>query len=181
VADPFVGEIRIMANNFAPNGWAYCNGQSIPIQQNSALFSIIGVAFGGNGTTTFNLPNFSGAAPIGAGQGSGLSQVSVGEFNGAADVTLTLDTMPPHNHSLSGRSAAGDQSIPGATLYPAVDAGSGGTENIFYAAPGASVTNTTMYSGSLVNSGLGQSHPNTQPYLALGFCICLNGEYPARN
>lgn len=181
MADPFVGEIRIMANNFAPRGWAYCNGQSLPISQNSVLFSIIGTVFGGNGTTTFNLPNFQGAAPIGAGHGNGLSPVAVGGFNGVADVTLTSATMPAHSHSMSGRTLVGAQAVPGPALYPAIDAGTVGTENIFYMVPGATSPNVAMYSDALMSSGQGQSHPNTQPYLALGFCICLNGEYPTRN
>lgn len=177
--DPFIGEIRIMANSYPPFGWAWCNGQSIAIVQNTALYSIIGTAFGGNGTTTFNLPDFRGAAPVGTGQGNGLSPVVIGEFDGVADVTLTNTTMPIHSHTLTGRTLTGSQGNPENTMYPCVDAG--GAENVFYMVPGATVPDVLMAGNSLGLAGSGTSHPNTQPYLTLGFCISLSGEYPSRN
>ncbi|MBI1675791.1 tail fiber protein [Shewanella sp. DW31] len=181
MADPFVGEIRMMANTYAPYGWAYCNGQAIAIQQNTVLFSVIGIAFGGNGTTMFNLPDFRSAAPIGTGQGPGLAQVVIGEFTGEADVTLTSGTIPAHTHTLSGKTMLGDQSIPANNLYLAADGGGGGTENLFYMLPGTTTPDTNLSPNCISSSGSGSSHPNAQPFLTLGFCIALQGEYPARN
>ncbi|MCL1090359.1 tail fiber protein [Shewanella profunda] len=181
MADPFVGEIRIMANTFPPYGWARCDGQSIPISQNSALYSVLGIAFGGNGSTIFNLPDFRSATPICSGQGSGLSNVVLGEFSGVADVTLLSAEMPEHSHSLNGRTTTGSQGIPDATLYIAADGAGGGGENIFYMVPSTATVDSVMSLNSITAVGSGMSHPNTQPYLTLEFCIALNGEYPVRN
>ncbi len=179
MADPFIGEIRVMANAYPPFSWAYCDGQSMAIAQNAALYSVIGTAFGGNGTSTFNLPDFRSAAPVGTGQGPGLSLVAIGEFDGVADVTLTNATIPSHSHDLVGRSAFGDQASPGNTLYLASDKTTG--ENVLYMVPGSTPPNVTMAANSLSFTGSNMSHPNTQPYLTLGFCISLSGEYPSRN
>ena len=181
MADPFYGEIRMMASNFPPVDWAYCNGQSIPISQNPALYAVIGTAFGGDGVNSFLLPDFRGAAPVGAGQGPGLSSITLGEFNGVADITLNMLEMPLHTHSLNGRTGTGDQDTINPSLYLALDAGTAGTENIYYMVPGTTQPDITMAPNSLAASGSGGSHPNVQPYLTLGFCICLSGEFPSRN
>lgn len=181
MADPFVGEIRIMANTFPPYGWALCDGQSIPISQNPALYSVLGIAFGGNGSTIFNLPDFRSATPICSGQGSGLSNVVLGKFSGVADVTLLSTEMPAHSHSLNGRTTTGSQGTPDATLYIAADAAGGSGENIFYMVPSTATVDSVMSLSSITAVGSGMSHPNTQPYLTLEFCIALNGEYPSRN
>ena len=181
MADPFFGEIRVMANTFAPYDWAFCNGQEIPIVQNSALYAVIGIAFGGNGTTTFKLPDFRSAVPMGSGNGLGLTPRILGQYTGAADVTLINSNMPIHTHPLSGRTGLGDQGTPAANLYPAVDQGNTTSENIFYMVPGTTSPNTMMAPNSIGGSGGGLSHPNTQPYLTMNFCICTSGEFPVRN
>lgn len=181
MADPFFGEIRVMANTYAPQDWAYCNGQEIPIAQNSALYAVIGIAFGGNGTTVFKLPDFRSAAPVGTGNGNGLTPRVLGEYEGAADVTLVSSEMRGHTHTLSGRTGIGVEGKPATNLYLAVDQGNSTSENIFYMVPGTTVPDTFMAGNCIANSGGGQSHPNTQPYLTMNFCICMNGEFPSRN
>ncbi len=109
MSDPYLGEIRIFAGNFAPKGWALCNGQILPISQNTALFSILGTTYGGNGTSNFGLPNLQGAAPLGAGQGPGMTQRDLGEIGGESSVTLTQVEMPTHTHGTIGSNAAGGQ------------------------------------------------------------------------
>src|SRR3954452_15751066 len=112
MANPFVGEIRIFGGNFAPTGWAFCNGQLLPISQNTALFSLLGTQYGGDGNNTFALPNLQGAAPLMAGQGDGLTWRDIGETGGAETVTLTVSEIPAHAHTLVGRSGAGTTEHP---------------------------------------------------------------------
>lgn len=181
MADPFFGEIRVMANTFAPYNWAFCWGQSIQIGQNNALYAVIGTTFGGDGKATFNLPDFRAAAPMGSGAGPGLTPRKIGSYSGAADVLLNSLQMPSHTHTLSGRTGVGDKAAPDANLYLAVDQGNTTSENIVYMQPATTEPDTLMDARSIGFSGGGQSHPNVQPYLTMNFCICLYGDFPMRN
>jgi microcystin-dependent protein len=167
--DPFVAEIRIFPFNFAPRGWAFCNGQLIPISQNTALFSLVGTMYGGDGRSTFALPNFQGRTPIGQGQGPGLSNRSIGETGGSESVTLLQSEMPNHTHTMS-------QSLrPADSLNPQAQ-GLGTGNNVY--APSANLS--AMSQTSLSPAGGGMPHNNMQPYLALNFCIAMQGVFPPR-
>jgi microcystin-dependent protein len=173
--DPFLGEIRIFGGNFAPQGWALCNGQTLAINQYTALFSILGNRYGGNGQTTFCLPNLGGGVPVGMGQGPGLSPRELGETGGSAAVTLAQQEIAPHTHTVSGVGANGTGKSPAnaswaqynSTNRPATHA------NIYGAAP-----DVTMSPAALSSAGQSQPHNNMQPWLALNYIICLDGIYP---
>ena len=170
MAEPFLSEIRIFSFNFAPRGWALCNGQFLPINQNQALFSLLGTTYGGNGQTTFALPDLRGKTPIHFGSG-----FTLGQTGGSPAHTLTQSEMPQHIHMLNASSAAADAAIPGGNLLGAVD------NTIFgnaYAAPSNLVAMNALASG---NVGGSQPHPNMQPYLVLNICIALQGIFPSRN
>jgi microcystin-dependent protein len=173
--DPFVAEIRIFAGNFAPVGWAFCNGQILPISQNTALFSLIGTQFGGNGTTNFALPNLQGSVPMGQGNGAGLTPRVVGETGGEQDVTLSQNTMASHTHQMSGVATAGTTTTPDPTVAlanpnPAADAA-------YQTSLGSP---TTLNANAVTPAGGGQPHNNLQPFLVLNFIIALQGIFPAR-
>jgi microcystin-dependent protein len=175
MSDPYYAEIRIFAGNFAPTGWALCDGQIMPIAQNTALFSLLGTNYGGNGTTTFGLPNLQGSAPIGAGQGPGLSSYVPGETLGEQYVTLLSSEMPVHTHAALVQS---DTTKPSAvptnnTWGP----GGGRGRPSFYAAPPA---NAQMAPLALSVAGGSQPHNNMPPYLGLTFIIAVSGIYPPR-
>lgn len=175
MADPFVAEIRIFGFNFAPTGWAQCNGQILPISQNTALFSLLGTYYGGNGQTTFALPNLQNSAHIGVGQGAGLSLYDVGQVGGEPYVTLIQSEMPAHNHNPSGKASGG--------LAPAT-ANVWGTSGTQRPAPNFYQTgagNTLMHPIALSLTGGGLPHNNMMPYLTLNFCIALQGVYPPRS
>jgi microcystin-dependent protein len=175
MTDPFVGEIRIFAGNFAPSGWALCNGQLLPIAQNTALFSLLGTMYGGNGQTTFALPNLQGAAPLMAGQGSGLSNRSQGQTGGSAAVTLGTTALPGHTHTVSGTSTPGSVPDPAGDVW-GVAAVARGT--VMYAAsPGGGAQMSTQ---AFSIAGSSVPHNNMPPYLVLTFIIALQGIYPAR-
>jgi len=181
MADPYIGEIRIMGFNFAPLGWSTCNGQVLKIQQNSALFSVIGNVFGGDGTTTFAFPNLSGRIPMHTGQGSGLTNRVIGEQDGVTDVTLTASQMAVHTHSLIAQNVNANVSTPGTADYFAK---SGYTlSGRFNSIPMYSsvMTSTLLSSSAITPTGGGQSHINVQPYLSLNFCIAVEGIYPVRS
>lgn len=172
MADPFVAEIRIFPFNFAPKGWAFCNGQLLPISQNTALFSLLGTTYGGDGRSNFALPNLQGNAPMHPGQGPGLSLHDLGETGGTETVTLLLSETPSHSHAISASQSDGtDQSPVGERLASGV----GGVAS--YAPPG----NPTQLSPQVISpAGGNQPHNNMQPYLTLNFCIALQGVYPPR-
>jgi len=172
MSDQFIAEIRIFAANFAPKGWAFCNGQIMSISQNTALFSLLGTTYGGNGTSTFALPNFQGLSPIHPGQGAGLSLRDLGETSGVETVTLLASELPAHTHIPNCNSGMGDQYGPPGNFW-ATDAGG----NNEYNATGASA----MAAGILAPVGGNQPHNNLQPYLALNFCIALQGIFPPRS
>lgn len=165
-SQPFVGEIAVFAFNFVPSGWASCSGQLLPISQNTALFSILGTSYGGNGMTTFALPDLNGRAALGAGQGPGLSPYELGEQGGQATVTLLPLEMPPHVHSM--------RAAPGAatTHNPALAVPATSEVELYGPAPSAQQ--------ALAVAGGDQPHNNMQPSLTVHYCIALQGIYPSR-
>jgi microcystin-dependent protein len=173
MTDPFVAEIRIVAGNFAPRGWALCNGQLLPISQNTALFSLIGTYYGGDGKSTFALPNLQGAAPVHQGQGPGLSMYDVGQTGGAQTVTLLTSELPAHTHAISGSASDGGDRSPAGERF-AVEVG--GVSS--YAAPGSPAVLAPEALGPV---GGGQPHNNLMPFLTMTFIIALQGIYPPRS
>lgn len=174
MSQPFLGQIQPLAFGFAPIGWAQCNGQLLSIAQNTALFALIGTFYGGNGQTTFALPNLQSRVPVHMGTNAGESYV-IGEEGGAEQVTLNSATMATHSHAFSGTTDAGNEASPtaGAAL-----AKIGGAGNSYYA------SDTTPQSLSLSSVGMvggNQPHDNIQPYLTINWCIALTGIFPSRN
>jgi microcystin-dependent protein len=171
--DPFLAEIRIFGFNFAPRGWAFCDGQILPLSQNTALFSLLGTTYGGDGTSNFALPDLQGAAPMHPGQGSGLSEHFLGETGGEPFVTLLDSEMPAHSHQLQA-----DILDPADTNVPSPNASyalsTGGT---LY----QSSANASLAPQALGLAGGNQPHNNMQPYVTLNFCIALQGVYPPRS
>ncbi|HET7301501.1 MAG TPA: tail fiber protein [Oleiagrimonas sp.] len=176
MSDPFIGEIQLFGFNFPPRNWAFCQGQLLLISQNTALFSLIGTQFGGDGKTTFALPNFQGMAACAQGQGPGMSSRTVGESFGVTDVTLTDAQMPAHSHAANvynarqtatphGTPAAGDAVVSPALATPFT---------------GNASTDTLFAEGTVGPVGGSQPHSNVQPLLALNFCIALQGLFPSR-
>ena len=181
--EPFIGEIKIFAGNFAPRDWALCNGQLLPISQNTALFSLLGTTYGGDGRTTFGLPNLSGRVPIHAGKGEGLSNYGLGESGGVEGVTLEAATIPSHTHagSLAVSSAEGTMFTPSTTTFLAKGVVKDGRSKLGDASIYSETSNETMNGVNIANTGGGQSHENRQPYLAVNYIIALNGIFPSRN
>ena len=173
MADPFVAEIRIFPFNFAPRGWAWCDGQLLPLSQNTALFSLLGTTYGGNGKSNFALPDLQGRAPMHPGQGPGLSLHDLGETGGSETVTLLESEIPAHSHALMASGPVGNRTNPiGNSLARA----SGGTPYI----PPAGAPLVSMASQSLAPAGGDQPHNNLMPYLTFYFCIALQGVFPPR-
>lgn len=172
MADPFLAEIRIFAFNFAPRGWAWCNGQLMPLSQNTALFALLGTTYGGNGLSNFALPDLQGAAPMHPGQGNGLSNHSLGETGGVENVTLLTSEMPAHSHTMSADIIdLADTSTPGpAAVYAQSASGT------LY----QSSADTQLAPTALATAGGSQPHNNMQPYLTCNFNIALQGVYPSR-
>jgi microcystin-dependent protein len=175
MSSPFVAEIRMFAGNFAPTGWASCDGQILPISQNTALFSLLGTFYGGNGQSTFALPNLAGASPMGTGDGAGLSQRFLGEMSGTPQVTLLTSEMTLHNHTLQADSFdSGDQRTPGPTV------------SLAKTTPGNAYQSATtpivqMNIQGLAISGGSLPHNNMMPYLTVYFIIALQGVFPPRS
>jgi microcystin-dependent protein len=172
MADPFVAEIRIFPFNFAPKGWAWCDGQLMPLSQNTALFSLLGTTYGGNGKSNFALPDLQGRAPMHPGQGPGLSLHDLGETGGSETVTLLESEIPAHSHAWRTRNDVGEDRIPGPT--EAIARSTGG---LLFAAPGAVVS---MAPEALPPAGGDQPHNNLMPFLTFYFCIALQGVFPPR-
>lgn len=173
MSEPFIAEIRMWPGNFAPRGFAFCNGQLLPISQNTALFSLIGTFYGGNGQTNFALPNLQGQTPLMAGQGPGLSSYSLGESGGSTSVTLTTGQMPAHAHLPGCDNGSGSVNGPGGQVWGVIGRG----KDPAYAAAGSAMMNAQ----ALGFAGGGQGHNNQSPFLTVNFLIALNGIYPARN
>lgn len=165
MAEPFLSEIRIMSFGYAPRGWAMCNGQFLPINQNQALFSLLGTTFGGNGQTTFALPDLRGNVPIHVGQ-----SFTLGQKGGEQAHTLTISEMPLHTHIASGTGNNADNVIPTDNVFGVVTGLYGGPTNLAALAP-----------TSITNVGGSQAHLNMQPFLVLNFCIALQGIFPSPN
>ena len=173
MAEPFIAEIRIFASNFAPRGWAFCNGQLLPIAQNTALFAIIGTTYGGDGRTTTALPNLQGRAPMHPGSGPGLTTRRLGEKGGSDTVTLSEAQMPSHTHTLRALSAPASVFAPTADTTLARSVGGNAYQT--------SSPDTTLNAGTVLSTGGSQAHNNTQPFLAMNFIIALTGLFPSRN
>lgn len=181
MSEPFIGEIIGFGGNFAPRNWATCSGQLVAIQQNSALFSILGTTFGGNGTTTFGLPDLRGRTALGSGPGPGLTPRVLGEMSGSENVTLTVNEMPMHGHALNATSAAATGSLAtGNILAKANGTDSVGGDSIVQIY-GPAPVNTTMSPTSIGTAGGNQAHQNMQPYLVITYLVCMFGVFPSRN
>ncbi|MFD2942288.1 phage tail protein [Flavobacterium notoginsengisoli] len=167
MAEPFLAETRIMSFNFAPKGWALCNGQLLPINQNQGLFSLLGTTFGGDGRVNFGLPDLRGRTPIHFGNGHNL-----GEKGGEQAHTLTISEIPKHTHSLKAKTDLATTNIPDNTVVLA-----NAMPNLVYS--GQNQNLTAMSSGTLSNVGGSQAHLNMQPFLTLNFCIALQGIFPS--
>lgn len=173
MAEPFLGQLLCVPYNFAPRGWAFCNGQILSIAQNTALFSLLGTTYGGNGQTTFALPDLRGRAPLSAGQAPGLQSYDLGEIAGTETITQTIQQMPMHNHApLTFQASSGTK----LNAVPAANNLGGGT---IYT--NAAVDSSLNPTGSTGISGGSQPMPIMQPYLVLNWCIALEGIYPSRN
>jgi microcystin-dependent protein len=174
MSEPFLAEVRIVGFNFAPRGWAFCDGQILPINQNQSLYSLLGTTYGGDGRTTFALPDLRGRVPIHVGRSNGGGEHREGQKSGEETHTLTANEMPQHNHvfyASASNANAGDPSgrAPARSPLP-----------IYHNLDG-SVPLTSMRAGTITNVGGSQAHENMQPYLAVNFCIALQGLFPSRN
>jgi len=169
MADPFVAEIRMFGFNFAPKGWAFCNGQLLPLSQNTALFSLLGTFYGGDGKSTFALPDLQGSVPIHSGQGQGLSEYFLGQQGGTEFVTLLQSEMPIHTHIFQASEEVVNESTPANFFF-----GAGETRY----APPAAVTQMAPQALSIAGGSL--PHNNLMPYLVVNFCIAMQGVFPAR-
>ena len=174
MTEAYIGSIVLFAGNFAPRGWAFCQGQLLSISTNTALFSILGTTYGGNGQTTFALPDLRGRVPIGPGQGPGLTPVTLGQQAGSESVTLTVSQMPAHNHSVACDAAAADNAVP-TNNYPG-NPGSLSGATLYGPTPTA-----TMAPAMISAAGGSQPFSVQQPYLGLNYIICLEGIFPSRN
>lgn len=181
MSNPFIAEIRIFAGNFAPRGWAFCQGQIMSIAQNTALFSLLGTTYGGNGQTTFGLPDLRGRVPIQQGQGPGLSPRTLGEVGGTETVTLISTQMPAHNHTIGASTSPGNIANPSNnTLAVGQVTVNGGTElvNMYV---GSTAPNVALNAQTAGVAGGSQPHNNMQPFLAINYIIALQGIFPSRN
>ena len=179
MSDPFIGQILLFAGNFAPANWAFCNGQLLPISQYSALFSLLGTTYGGNGTTNFALPDLRGRAPVHFGQGAGLSNYVLGEATGSENVTLSTQQIPAHNHTLVVGATAATVSTPAnnALAEPTPVTRTASAINGYIA--GAPTPAAGLHPASIALTGGSQPHANIQPVLAVSFIIALVGVYPS--
>jgi microcystin-dependent protein len=167
MATPFIGQIHMFAFDFPPRNWAFCNGQLLPIAQNQALFSLLGTTYGGNGQTTFALPNLQGRTPLHFGTGPGLSPRTLGQPGGAEAVTLLTTQIPVHNHTVAASTAAPTVGTPAGNYWAQGNYSSTG--------------NASMNPADVSNVGQGQAHENRSPYLVVNFSIALQGIFPPRN
>jgi len=171
MSEPFLAEVRMMGFNFAPRGWAFCDGQILPINQNQSLYSLLGTTYGGDGRTSFALPDLRGRTPIHVGQSNGGGDHLLGQKSGEETHTLAANEMPQHNHIVQGSTGNATANNPSGHVFARAPEQT-------YAAP---QTGVNLRSGSVANVGGGQAHNNMQPYLAVNFCIALQGLFPSRN
>jgi len=176
MSDQYLAEIRTFACTFAPLGWALCQGQIMPIAQNTALFSLLGTNFGGDGRSTFGLPNLQGAVAVNQGQGPGLSPYTVGQTGGTANVTLTSSEMPSHTHGFNASTAVATSASPASNVFE-----TGHYEGGRIRAYSAQPPQTALAPTAIAPSGGGQPHNNMMPYLTMNYCIALQGEFPPRS
>lgn len=177
MADPYLGEIRMVGFNFAPVGWALCNGQILSIAQNTALYALLGTSYGGNGTTNFALPDLRGRVPISFGQGLDLSLYEIGEIGGVEGVTLTVPNLPTHNHLVNVNNQPANQTDPTKGIPSVVNYTSGHEATVYPAYSNATQTGT-MPPAAIGDTGANVPHENRQPYLAINFIIALQGIFP---
>lgn len=170
MSEPFLAEVRLMGFNFAPRGWAFCDGQILPINQNQSLYSLLGTTYGGDGRTSFALPDLRGRTPIHTGRSNGDEDHQLGQKSGEETHTLSAAEMPQHEHTLQGTSVAATTTTPTDQLLAETSG--------FYRAP---PPDTTLLGATVMNVGGGQAHENMQPYIAVNFCIALQGLFPSRN
>ena len=178
MADPFLGEIRIFAGNFAPKGWALCDGQLLSVSQSDALFSLLGTTYGGDGRTTFAVPDLRGRLPVHVGRGPGLTSWDMGQRTGSERVTLTTNQVPTHDHPfMATNQEATDTAMSGKVLAKVP---TGPNNDMFYAPPTGTLENN-LIAGSIQPTGGSQAHNNIMPYLCLNYIIALVGTYPSRS
>lgn len=175
MADPFLAEIRIFPFNFAPKGWAFCDGQLMPLSQNTALFSLLGTTYGGDGKSTFALPDLQGRAPMHPGQGQGLSLRDLGENGGSETITLLVSETPVHTHSVAATNNTGNSTSPSNAIWAKATIQRAALL-MYHEAP----SNGQMSLQALTPTGGSLPHTNMQPYLTFNFCIALQGVFPAR-
>lgn len=173
MSEPFIGQITLFAGNYAPQGWFFCDGSTLPIQAYSALYAVIGITYGGNGSTNFMLPDLRGRVPIQPGQGAGLSVYTLAQKSGAEYNTLTVDQLPAHTHLLAASSLAADQAGPGNHVLATEPTGS---TALYHDAP----TDVTLHPASIQSTGTGQPISNVQPFLGLNYIIAYQGIFPVR-
>jgi microcystin-dependent protein len=182
MSTPFLGEIRMFGFNFAPEGWALCNGQTLSISQYTALFSLLGTTYGGNGVQTFMLPNLQGQVPIHQGAGGGSTYV-IGEAAGSSNVTLQTTQIPAHNHQtqIGVSNQAGNVLDPTNAVPAMINSGSVKSPSTTYFGYNSGAATGHMAASAVTNTGGSQPHSNMQPYLVVNFCIALNGIFPSRS
>jgi len=171
MSEPFLAEVRIVGFNFAPRGWAFCDGQILPINQNQSLYSLLGTTYGGDGRTSFALPDLRGRTPIHVGRSNGGGDHTLGQKSGEEIHTLSSGEMPQHTHVLKGSADSATSTSPGNNVLAVAG------EDLF----GPLSSPTTLSANTIPNVGGSQAHENMQPYLALNFCIALQGLFPSRN
>lgn len=179
--EPILGVIFMFAGNFAPRGYQLCNGQTLPISQYSALFSILGTTYGGNGVSTFQLPNLQGRCPVGVGTGAGLSTIVLGEVAGSQSTVLTISNMPVHNHTATVTVNCSNDGRPSTDNPSGAVLDSGGGTNIFAAAPDGTKMNAGAATAVVANAGGSQPFSILNPYLGITFIIAMTGIFPSRN
>ncbi len=179
MSDPFVGELRLFAGNFAPVGWAFCNGALLPIAQYDVLFSLLGTTYGGDGQTTFAVPDLRGRVPVHQGTGVGLTPYALGQIGGVEQVTLTSVQLPAHSHSLLATGVAGDASAATASSVPA-SMGPAGTDSVNTYIAYNGTTQVALNGNSVTPAGQSQPHANLQPTLVVNYIIATEGIYPSR-
>ncbi len=176
MSEPFVGEIRMFAGNFAPRGWAFCDGQLLAVSQNDALFSLLGTIYGGDGRTTFGLPDMRGRVPIHAGTGPGLTNRRLGAKAGTENVTLTVNQLPSHRHGLEASTSLGDTSAATGNVVARVSAG-----NPYFQAGQNTPPTSDLAQSAMSATGGSRNHTNLQPFICINYIIALFGIYPSRH